>query len=95
MMQNFLTWVTEGVTFGNVAALILVLIIFRDRIFGNVSLTKLDKEFRDAEDSHAKAADANESAHRALNDKIGAVREDTSYIRGVLDTIKDRIPSPS
>ena len=84
MIQQITDWVTEGVTFGNVAALIVVLIIFRDRLFGGVSLTKLDKEFRDAEDR-------NDKAHQSMNGKIDTVSNDTHYMRGVLDTIKDRL----
>lgn len=83
-MGQFSEWLTEGVTFGNLAALLLVPWVFRDRMFGRVDLRQLDGEFRAAERD-------NKKAHKDLNSKIEAVRADTQYMRGVLDTLIKRV----
>lgn len=83
-MGQFSEWLTEGMTSGSLAALLLVLWVFRDRMFGRVDLRQLDGDFRAAERD-------NKQAHKDLNDKIEAVRADTQYMRGVLDTLNKRV----
>ena len=93
MIQDFFDWVTAGITFGNLVAFTLVLIVFRDRLFGHVSLKTLKEKFDSLKvkfDSHEAK---NEEAHRDLGAKIDAVRDDTQYMRGVLDTLKERMNS--
>ena len=53
-------------------------------MFGQFDLRKLDGEFHAAERK-------NMEADRLLNDKIEAVRADTQYMRGVLDTLNKRV----
>ena len=84
MIRDFFDWVTAGITFGNIVAFALVLIVFRDRLFGHVSLKTLKEKF----DSHETK---NEEVHRDLGAEIAAVRDDTQYMRGVLDTLKERM----
>lgn len=100
MIQDFFDWVTAGITFGNLVAFTLVLIVFRDRLFGHVSLKTLKEKFDSLKvkfDSHEAKFDSheakNEEAHRDLGAKIDAVRDDTQYMRGVLDTLKERMNS--